>query len=237
MFPIRFCFFLFMFSQSVSASCFCSVYVSVFPISQCFGWRNSSTARQRLCFCTEFEHRWTNASSLGFCFYVPNLFLCVSVFSICFCFQSMLRMGKQFDRKTEIMFCTEFEHRWANASCLGFCFYVPNLFLSVSFFPICFCFLSLFEFLFSQSINGFGWGNSSTARIATCYVYVSVFPVCFCLCFCSSWIQKCCSFVLSSSMSDLTSFSPGASTVCFNFATLLSLDPDAQSISSQERIE
>ena len=158
----------------------------------------------------------TNASCLGFCFYVPNpfLFLSVSVFPICFSFlflfcfcfcfpnQSMLRMGKQFDRKTEIMFCTEFEHRWANASCLGFCFYVPNLFLSVSFFPICFCFLSLFKFLFSQSINGFGWGNSSTARIATCYVYVSVFPVCFCLCFCSSWIQKCCSFVLSSSMSD-----------------------------------
>ena len=113
MFPIRFCFFLFLFSQSVSASCFCSVYVSVFPISQCFGWGNSSTARQRLCFYTEFEHRWTNAS------------------------------------------------------CLGFCFYVPNLFLSVSVFPICFCFLSLFKFLFSQSLNGFGWGNNSTARIAT----------------------------------------------------------------------
>ena len=183
MFPIRFCFFLFLFSQSVSASCFCSVYVSVFPISQCFGWRNSSTARQRLCFCTEFEHRWTNASSLGFCFYVPNLFLCVSVFSICFCFQSMLRMGKQLDRKTEIMFCTEFEHRWANASCLGFCFYVPNLFLSVSVFPICFCFLSLFKFLFSQSINGFGWGNSSTARIAT-----EIMLLCLCFCFSSLFL-------------------------------------------------
>ena len=110
MFPI--CFFVFRFSQSVSAS------------SQCFGWGNSSTARQRLCFCTEFEHRWTNAS------------------------------------------------------CLGFCFYVPNLFLSVSVFPICFCFLSLFKFLFSQSINGFGWGNSSTARIAT-----EIMLLCLCFCF------------------------------------------------------
>ena len=108
-------------------------------------------------------------------------------------------------------------------------------------FPICF-----YLFLFSQSVSAsclclsFCFPNHSMVsdgetirpqelpQRLCCYVYVSVFPVCFCLCFCSSWIQKCCSFVLSSSMSDLTSFSPGASTVCFNFATLLSLDPDAR---------
>ena len=179
MFPIRFCFFLFLFSQSVSPSCFCSVSVSVFPISQCFGWKiygeTVSTARQRLCFCTEFEHRWTNASCLGFCFYVPNLFLSVSVFPICFCFHSMLRMRKQFDRKTEIMFL----HRIRTQ--MNQCFLFRFLFLcsqSVSVFSICFCFLSLFQFLFSQSINGFGWGNSSTARIAT-----EIMLLCLCFCF------------------------------------------------------
>ena len=87
---------------------------------------------------TEFEHSRTNASCLGFCFYVPNLFLCVSVFSICFCFQSMLRMGKQFDRKTEIMFL----HRIRTQ--MNQCFFFRFLFLCSQSVSLCFGFLNLF---------------------------------------------------------------------------------------------
>jgi hypothetical protein len=53
--------------------------------------------------------------------------------------------------------------------------------VSVSF---CFCFPNLFLLLVSVyvfPINGFGWENSSTARIATEIIifYGSVFPICF----------------------------------------------------------
>ena len=99
---------------------------------------------------TEFEHSRTNASCLGFCFYVPNpfLFLSVSVFPICFLFlfcfcfcfpnQSMLRMGKQFDRKTEIMFL----HRIRTQ--MNQCFLFRFLFLCSQSVSLCFGFLNLF---------------------------------------------------------------------------------------------
>ena len=109
-------------------------------------------AQPNQCFLFRFLFLCSQSVSVSFCFCFPNLFqLLVSVLFLFLFSQSVNASDGETVRPQDrdYVFCTEFEHRWTNASCLGFCFYVPNLFLSVSVFPICFCFLSLFKFLFS----------------------------------------------------------------------------------------
>ena len=158
-----------------------------FPGHQAYRPQETQNSSNRIrtqpnqCFLFRFLFLCSQSVSVSFCFCFPNLFqLLVSVLFLFLFSQSVNASDGETVRPQDrdYVFCTEFEHRWTNASCLGFCFYVPNLFLSVSVFPICFCFLSLFKFLFSQSINGFGWGNSSTARIAT-----EIMLLCLCFCF------------------------------------------------------
>ena len=116
------------------------------------------------CFLFRFLFLCSQSVSVSFCFCFPNLFqLLVSVLFLFLFSQSVNASDGETVRPQDRYYV------FAQNS---------NLFLSVSFFPICFCFLSLFKFLFSQSINGFRWENSSTARIAT-----EIMLLCLCFCF------------------------------------------------------